>query len=69
MSAPKVAKAWKLASGMSNPGRLRDLADVQSAIGALRVPREFGDKLHPWVRAKWFELWDAWDVDPRKDQY
>ncbi len=59
----------KLASGMSNPGRLRDLADVQSAIGALRVPREFGDKLHPWVRAKWFELWDAWDVDPRKDQY
>ena len=59
----------KLASGMSNPGRIKDLGDVQSVIGALRVPRDFGDKLHPWVRAKWFELWDAWDVDPRKDQY
>ena len=56
----------KLASGISNPGRLKDLADVQSLIGPLRVLREFGERLHPWVRAKWYELWDAWDADPRK---
>ena len=59
----------KLASGMSNPGRLKDLGDVQSAIGAIRLPREFGEHLHPWVQAKWYELWDAWDQDPRKDMF
>ncbi len=59
----------KLASGMSNPGRLKDLGDVQSVIGAMHLPREFGDRLHPWVRAKWCELWDAWDADPRKGEY
>lgn len=59
----------KLASGMSNAARLKDLGDVQSAIGALRLPRDWGDRLHPWVRAKWLELWDAWDQDPRKDQF
>lgn len=58
----------KIASGMSNAGRLKDLGDVQSFIGALRTPRDFGERLHPWVRAKWYELWDAWDDDPRKDQ-
>lgn len=59
----------KLASGMSNPGRLKDLGDVQAAIGAVGLPRAFGDELHPWVRAKWFELWDAWDKDPRRGEY
>jgi hypothetical protein len=58
----------KLASGMSNPARLKDLADVVSLIGSVRMPRDFGERLHPWVRAKWYELWDAWDRDPRKDQ-
>ena len=59
----------KLASGMTNPGRLRDLADVQSATAALRLPRDFGERLHPWVRPKWYEIWDAWDADPRKDEF
>lgn len=59
----------KLASGMSNPARLKDLGDVLSTIGALRLPRAFGDTLDPWVQAKWFELWDAWDQDPRKDMF
>ena len=61
--------ALKLASGMSNPGRLKDLGDVQAAIGAVGLPRAFGDELHPWVRAKWFELWNAWDKDPRRGEY
>lgn len=58
----------KLASGMSNPVRYKDLGDVVSFIGALRTPRDFGERLHPWVRAKWYEIWDLWDADPRKDQ-
>jgi hypothetical protein len=57
----------KLASGMSNAARPRDLGDSIAVIGALRLPRDFGERLHPWVRAKWYELWDAWDQDPRKD--
>src|SRR5574340_1379603 len=47
----------KLASGMTSPGRLRDLADVQELIRTLRLPAEFGEKLHPYVREKYRELW------------
>ena len=30
---------------------------------------DLGERLHPWVQAKWYELWDAWDQDPRKDLF
>ena len=46
----------KLASGMSNPGRIRDLADVQELIRVLRLDEAFAGKLHPYVRAKYVEL-------------
>lgn len=46
----------KLASGMSNPGRLRDLADVQELIRVLKLPKAFADKLHSHVRGKFAEL-------------
>ena len=46
----------KLASGMTNPGRLRDLADVQELIRVLHFPTEFADQLNPYVRAKFLEL-------------
>jgi hypothetical protein len=46
----------KLASGMTNPGRLRDLADVQELIRVLHLPTEFADQLNPYVRAKFLEL-------------
>jgi len=59
----------KLASGIANPARLKDLGDVISLIGSVRLPRDLGERLHPWVRAKWYELWDAWDQDPRKDLF
>lgn len=49
----------KLASGMSNPGRLKDLADVQEMIKALSLPREFADRLDPFVRDQFQRLWDA----------
>lgn len=46
----------KLASGMTNPGRLRDLADVQELIRVLRLPGDFAEKLDPYVREKFVEL-------------
>src|SRR5437868_1353111 len=47
----------KLASGISNPGRLKDLADVQETIRILKLPREFGTRLNAYVRGKFEELY------------
>jgi hypothetical protein len=49
----------KLASGISSPGRLKDLADVQEVIHVLNLPRELGSQLNPYVRSKYEELWDG----------
>jgi hypothetical protein len=56
----------KLASGMTNAGRLKDLADVQELIRVLNLPREFGEKLNPYVRAKFDELWTAVAQSPEE---
>jgi hypothetical protein len=47
----------KLASGMTSPGRLRDLADVQELIRILDLPADFDQQLRPFVREKYAELW------------
>lgn len=49
----------KLASGMTNPGRLRDLADVQELIRVLGLPADYAAKLHPYVRDRFTQLWDG----------
>jgi hypothetical protein len=49
----------KLASGMTNPGRLKDLADVQELIRVLKLGEDFELKLDPYVRGKFRELWAA----------
>jgi hypothetical protein len=49
----------KLASGMSAPHRLKDLADVLELIRALSLPREKQSSLDASVRAKYLELWEA----------
>ncbi|HEY2584210.1 MAG TPA: hypothetical protein VGI81_00440 [Tepidisphaeraceae bacterium] len=49
----------KLASGMTNPGRLKDLADVQELIRALGLPAQFAEQLNPYVRSKFGELWSG----------
>jgi hypothetical protein len=49
----------KLASGMSAPHRLKDLADVLELIRALGLPRETAASLDPSVRGKFEELWQA----------
>jgi hypothetical protein len=56
----------KLASGMTNPGRMRDLADVQDLIKLLHLPVDFADQLDPYVQAKYWELWDAVQDNPRE---
>jgi len=49
----------KLASGMTNPGRLKDLADVQETIRALHLPQAFAAQLDPYVRDRFQELCKA----------
>ncbi len=47
----------KLASGQTNPLRLKDIADVQELIRLLQLPAAFADQLDPFVRPKFLELW------------
>lgn len=49
----------KLASGISAPHRLRDLADVLELVRAGGLPRALGEHLDPSVRPKFDELWLA----------
>jgi len=46
----------KLASGISAPDRLKDLADVQELIKIRKLDAEFALKLNPYVREKYREL-------------
>ncbi len=49
----------KLASGLSAPDRLKDLADVQELIKIRKLDAEFGSRLNPYVRDKYHELEEA----------
>jgi hypothetical protein len=49
----------KLASGMTAPHRLRDLADVIELIRVNDLPEGLAQELHPYVREKYLELWRA----------
>ena len=55
---PKLIEL-KLASGMSAPHRLKDLADVIELIRAASLPSNLADALDPSVRDKYLELWTA----------
>ncbi len=46
----------KLASGMTSPGRIRDLADVLELIKLRNLPESFTAGLHPYVQGKFREL-------------
>ena len=49
----------KLASGMTAPHRLKDLADVQELIKIRRLQPEFAEQLDPYVRGKFLELYET----------
>jgi hypothetical protein len=63
LSLPALVEL-KLASGMTNPGRVKDLGDVQETIKALGLPAEFADELNPYVRDKYLELWRGIQESP-----
>jgi hypothetical protein len=49
----------KLASGMTAADRLKDLADVQELIKVKQFSSDFAQRLDPYVREKYLELWEA----------
>lgn len=49
----------KLASGMTAPDRLKDLADVQELIKTRGLGNDFAERLNPYVREKYLELSEA----------
>ena len=49
----------KLASGMTAPHRLRDLADVQDLISILELPLELEEQLDDSVRNEYRRLWET----------
>lgn len=56
ITLPKLVEL-KLASGMTNPGRLKDLSDVLELIKILNLPTEFVEQLDLFVQGKFRELW------------
>ncbi len=57
----------KLASGMSNTERAKDLVDVIEMIKVLGLPRDFAEKLKPFVRERYSQLWH--DSHPLTKRY
>jgi hypothetical protein len=55
LTLPAVVEL-KLASGMTNPRRAKDLVDVQELIAILALADDFAARLHPFVRDKYVEL-------------
>jgi hypothetical protein len=49
----------KLASGMTAPDRLKDLADVQELIKLKRLTADFAARLDPYVRGQYLALCNA----------
>jgi hypothetical protein len=49
----------KLASGMTAPHRLKDLADVQELLKIRHLQPEFAERLDPYVRGKFLELYET----------
>lgn len=63
LTIPKLVEL-KLASGMTNPGRLKDLGDVQEMIKVRDLQIELADQLNLFVRDKYRELWTAVKNNP-----
>jgi hypothetical protein len=57
----------KLASGLTAPHRLRDLADVQDLILAAKIPRDVVSTLDPSVRDEFLRLWEIAQTVPPQE--
>ena len=61
--------ALKLASGMTAPGRLRDLADVQDLIRTRQLDEGFAHRLDSYVRDRFLTLFrDVRQPDPHSGE-
>lgn len=58
----------KLASGMTAPHRLKDLADVQELIKVRGLQSEFAERLDPYVREQFVELAEAVKQGPKDEK-
>ncbi len=58
----------KLASGMTNPARAKDIGDAQELIRVLNLPADFADQLNPFVQQRYAELWTALQNDPTRQE-
>jgi len=58
INLPKLVEL-KLASGMTNPRRLKDLSDVLELIKLRGLPADFANQLDPFVREKYMEYWNV----------
>ena len=67
LSLPRLVEL-KLASGMANLNRLKDLADVLEIIRVLKLDASFAEGISPYVRPKFDELWQTVAAaDPLED--
>jgi hypothetical protein len=58
----------KLASGLTAPHRLKDLADVQELILQLHLPLDVAGRLDESVRDEYKRLWDAAESGRRTEE-
>jgi hypothetical protein len=62
LTLPKLIEL-KLASGMTNSTRMKDLSDVQEMIRILGLPLDFCEQLDPFVKDKFKEIWQLAHAD------
>ena len=53
---------------MTAPHRLRDLADVLELIKIRKLGADFAERLDPYVRDRYLELWNAAATAPALDE-
>jgi hypothetical protein len=63
LSLPKLIEL-KLASGISNPRRAKDVVDVQELIEHLDLPESLASELNPYVQDKYREIWQIVHSNP-----
>jgi hypothetical protein len=63
LQLPKIIEL-KLASGMTNPGRRKDLGDVQELIRELKLPLELSSQLNPFVQSTYNQIWNEVRSNP-----
>jgi hypothetical protein len=59
----KTLLELKLASGMTAPHRMQDLADVMNLIRVNQLPLDYAESLHPYVAGRFRDLWQTAQID------